>query len=371
MSNGTSPKTIGLMACVFLLGGGGATYYQYNALQQAKAKFVELEATVPKQEDLERELSETSKKLTEYRDNLSHLEQEVQDVAYVPTFMKELEAVGKFYAIDVTGVRPVPKAMQLANTSGEGSLEVKPKDYEEIEIEVKGRGSFEDVKSFLDALKTFPKVVAVKTINLTPQKDLSGGSANKLEAVVNLVAYVFPFDPATQAKTEPAVVPPQPTAQEPQVSAVSSEPEAKQSVAPPVQIRRGHPEQVIAWNASPEIVAAHRAHPEQVIVARAQATEAKLEVVIARSHPEQQVAFPVSDSIVAKSYEVTEIVTQVGDIDTVAAHPIDNDIVAANHEAVRIHPEQIVSLTDGQQTFVRCHPEQVVAQTHASNGGAY
>ena len=195
MSSKSKPKTLGFVAFGVLLLGAGATYYQYSAVQTKKAEVAALEAEVPSQEELMKSLSDSSAKLDEFRSKLKHLEGSVPDVAYIPTLMKELEQVGLSHNIKVIGVRPAPQSLMApVSEPKEGDTRPKKKEYEEIEIEVQGRGSYDDVKAFLDALKAFPKVIAVKTVNLEPQRDTNSNVKKQIEAKVSVVAYVFPFE---------------------------------------------------------------------------------------------------------------------------------------------------------------------------------
>jgi Tfp pilus assembly protein PilO len=187
-----APKALGLLAGVVIVLGGGATYFQYQNVAKAKAKVAELEAEVPTQKDLEKDLMASNGKLKEFQNKLAHLEANVPDVAYVPTLMKELEAMGKDHNITVTGVRPAPK--QAAPPTTEGAPKPKKSEYAEFEIEVKGRGTYDDIKAFMDALQKFPKVVGVKTVNLTPFRESEGRGKDQIEATINVVAYVFPFE---------------------------------------------------------------------------------------------------------------------------------------------------------------------------------
>ncbi len=203
MKKQSNPKTLGLLAFVVLVLGGGATYFQYNAVQAAKADMAVLEAQVPSQKELEKSLADSHSKLVAYQKQLEHLEGSVPDVAYIPTLMKELEQIGLGHGIKVTGVRPAPVVLQ-PGLPQEGKKKEK-KLYSEVEIEVKGRGRYDDIKAFLDSLQKFPKVIAVRTISLTPIRESGTRSNSDIEAVINVVAYVFPFELITA--TNPTVQP--------------------------------------------------------------------------------------------------------------------------------------------------------------------
>jgi Tfp pilus assembly protein PilO len=228
VSSKSKPKTLGLVAFLVLAMGAGATYFQYNAVQAKKAEVAALESSVPSQEELLSSLAASSAKLAEYKAKLDHLEGSVPDVAYIPTLMQELEQVGLGNNIKVIGVRPAPQQlMQPAKATQEGDQRPKKKEYEEIEIEIQGRGSYDDVKAFLDSLKTFPKVIAVKTVTMEPQRDTGSSATGQIEAKVSVVAYVFPFEfipatPKSVATKAPSSTTLPNTAARPQNSANSS-----------------------------------------------------------------------------------------------------------------------------------------------------
>ena len=232
MSNNKSPKALILVALVVVALGGGATYFQYNAAQAVKAEVADLEQQVPSQQDLEASLAESHAQLQEYQQKLAHLESSVPDVAYIPTLMKELEQMGKAHGITVTGVRPTPQV--AGPTQPQEGKKEKKKDYVEVEIEIKGRGRYENIRSLLGALEQFPKVIAVKTVGLSPFRDSGMSGSDQLECTVNLVAFVFPFEPSQlpaaarpvvtePGKTDPAgAAPAQTGAGEPVNTAASS-----------------------------------------------------------------------------------------------------------------------------------------------------
>ena len=67
------------------------------------------------------------------------------------------------------------------------------KTYEEQLVEVKGTGHYLKVLSFLGQLESFPKIVSVQSVTLTPKNDLnSKNDPSTLEIVVELKAFVFP-----------------------------------------------------------------------------------------------------------------------------------------------------------------------------------
>jgi len=177
-----------MTALVVVLGAGGAfMMFSGNSDKQAEIAKLKQDARDPK--EMEQELEAVKAEATANAEKLAHLEKGITEIAYVPTMLKELESFGNKNGILVTGVRPVPK------------VEVKGKEkkarttpYEELTIEIKGKGKYRAVMQFVAALKTFPKIVAARNVALTPkngQAPLTPGSAPNLEATIELRAFMF------------------------------------------------------------------------------------------------------------------------------------------------------------------------------------
>jgi Tfp pilus assembly protein PilO len=176
-----------LSGVVFLLGCGGA-YVLYGEYSSKEAEAAKLRKDTKDFKQLETELQTI---IDENKDNmvkLAHLEKGVPEMAYVPTMLKELEAFGKKNGIQVLGVRPVPQAQ-----SNDPKKKPKAKPYNELTIEIKGRGAYRSAMSFVTGLKTFPKIVAARMVSLAPKNDQKAGeaAARTLEMTVELRAYLF------------------------------------------------------------------------------------------------------------------------------------------------------------------------------------
>lgn len=200
MSKEINPKALGVIALVVIVAGGGATYWQYTAVSTAKTKIASIQAEIPTERELQQSLVDSGDKLREYTEKVQHLEEGVPDIAYIPTLMKELEKVGVDLDIDVIGVRPAPQSfMGAAKDSGAD----KDRAYDEIEIEVTIRGLYDDSKRFLDALEQFAKIIAVKKVNMKPERAMGDGGSDQIETTIYVSVYVFPFEfTAPPADTE-------------------------------------------------------------------------------------------------------------------------------------------------------------------------
>lgn len=189
MSKTPNPKVFVALTVAATVLGSGLVYVGWNRVNDASEKLLSLGANQKDSRELEADLGKVNAELQSTSLNLQHLEQGVPEFAYIPTMLAELEKTGKTAGINVIGVRPLPKEATSKKDGDATSPRRKP--YEELNIEVKGRGTYRSVMNFVQALGKFPKIVAARTVDLQPKTE-PGGPANMLEVTINLRAYVFP-----------------------------------------------------------------------------------------------------------------------------------------------------------------------------------
>src|SRR4051812_6107875 len=97
------------MAIAAFVLGGGLTFTAYTNLGSTEANLHKLQADSKDAKALQRELGESQASLKDSATKLQYLEMGVQDYAYVPSLLSELDKLGKKSGIDVVGVRPLPK----------------------------------------------------------------------------------------------------------------------------------------------------------------------------------------------------------------------------------------------------------------------
>ncbi len=196
-TRGPNPKIYMILAIATILTGSGLSYMQYSSYSEVKADVEKLKATAKDPADVQTELDDMILKLNDTRAKLTHLERGVPAMEYVPTLLKELETLGKACGIEVTGVRPVPVQPKPAvkNESGE-STKAARKPYNELDIEVRGRGHYGSVMKFINGLTMFPKIVAARTVSLQPKMDHKAGASviPKLDVTIELRSFLFPID---------------------------------------------------------------------------------------------------------------------------------------------------------------------------------
>lgn len=175
-----------LSAVVFLVGGGFA-FMLFGSLGDKTSEIAKLKSEARHPDELQADLD--SAKAT-WQDNgikLAHLEKGIPEVAYVPTMLKELEAFGKQSGVQVFGVRPYIAATPASKKDKKKQLD---KPYTELSIEIKGKGKYRNVMNFVKAMTGFPKIVAVRTVALTPKNDPNVDRA-LLDVTIELRAFLF------------------------------------------------------------------------------------------------------------------------------------------------------------------------------------
>lgn len=185
-AHGIDQKTLVLLAIMALVLGGGAVYWQYNSMVEAEVKMKALDEEVPDEAELTASLEEASQKMVALQKELTHLEQGVPQPAYIPTLLKEIEATGRQANLTVTGVRPLlPPPLPPG-------MEAEKKPYQELDIDITGKGDYQAIINLVNSLRKFPKIVAVKTVNLTPRTDPTKATYSHIDTTLKIRAFVFP-----------------------------------------------------------------------------------------------------------------------------------------------------------------------------------
>jgi Tfp pilus assembly protein PilO len=204
MKKQPNPKLFIALTAATLVVGGGLAFFQYSALQDTQTTVAKLRKDALDESQLETQLKDSLGKLQQCSARLNHLEKGVPELAYVPTMLKELEGIGRENGLEVLGVRPVPKV--APNPKDITEKKAAKKRYSEVDIEVNCRGNYKSVKNFVRALQSFPKIVAARTISMTPKQDTSSvGGSPKLDVTISLRSYLFPPDKSDMKKAEPPV----------------------------------------------------------------------------------------------------------------------------------------------------------------------
>ena len=201
---------VGAMVVLF---GIGVCVYRARAsalvalrgeLNQKKTELAGAQARIAKRGQLEQEY-------TDLREQLAVLEPSLPTYAYVPTFLKQIEALATDTDNAVDGVRPQPRAAAPAParppTEGKGEAGAKAgppgvqpqtaqsveEAYDRLPIEISLTGGYWDTAQFLSDLATFPKMIAVNDMQFTPTSGAASltRGAPDLQVKVNLLALIY------------------------------------------------------------------------------------------------------------------------------------------------------------------------------------
>lgn len=193
-----------LMTVTTLVGGSVLVGTQYSRVSAEQKRVEALRSDTQDEIEVQDNLLASEKSLRDSKEKLTHLEQGIPTAAYVPTMLSELEKAGKLNGIKVIGVRPVPKvALRPAAAAAEAEAgAVARPAYDELDIEVKGRGTYGSVMKFVKALEAFPKIVAARTISIVPSTDPISKDLGELDVTVELRSYLFKDEEKEEDKTK-------------------------------------------------------------------------------------------------------------------------------------------------------------------------
>ncbi len=222
MKSGSDRKVILALLAIAALCviGLGASLYRHKVahlsrlekeLTEKKQKLAEAKEKVAAKDDLEARFSEL-------QDQLAVLEPSLPDAAYIPTFLRQIENLAAKTNNQILMIRPKEqekkkpgKAVKINNETGEvikedssknkkaGSgkgdqAEEEPKlPYDKSDIELKIKGTYWSVVSFLDELQKFPKLISVNDLAFSPER--GGGSDQgpnaEIDATLSLTAVIM------------------------------------------------------------------------------------------------------------------------------------------------------------------------------------
>lgn len=189
-------------------------------VRDVDGQLAKAEKQVRESEKIAETQRESENRYIDTRAQIRFLESSVSTQAYVPTLLKQIEHLGKSVNLRVIGVRPQPVTVvqrkpapvegeSSAATDGAASAEKKepPKPYDELVIDLQVEGKYMNALDFLYRLTSFPKILAVNTVQMSPSGINSLSGSPKLTIDINVTAYVFKEAPAaTEKKAETARV---------------------------------------------------------------------------------------------------------------------------------------------------------------------
>jgi Tfp pilus assembly protein PilO len=147
-------------------------------------QIVQKEQKLSSSESIMRRLYAVEQDYMDAQTKLGALEQGVSTKSYVPTLLRQIEELGKSVNMRVVGVRPKPAVATppppppTTSSSDDKKTVVvkKPEPYDKLDIDVEVKGKYADVMQFLHKITSFPKIIAVNSVQISPE----GGQKEEL-----------------------------------------------------------------------------------------------------------------------------------------------------------------------------------------------
>ncbi|MCE5313632.1 MAG: type 4a pilus biogenesis protein PilO [Armatimonadota bacterium] len=184
-------------------------------LKSSASEIQAKEKKVTESKEIAQKLEQSKLDYLDARSQIRFLESSVTTEAYVPTLLKQLEYLGKSVNLKVIGIRPqavevkaAPRKLssgaQAANGNVEGASEQssnsQPGDqsakktvspYDELKVEVEVEGKYMNALDFLYKLTSFPKIIAVNSVEMNPSDDKGIVGSPMLNIKMKVTAFVF------------------------------------------------------------------------------------------------------------------------------------------------------------------------------------
>ena len=196
----TKKAFLGLI-CVAILIVGIDGYLYYNRSSRLAVLQAELDTKEKKLQDgtqIAQRLSQVESRYNDVQSQLSTLEQGVSSRAYIPSLLKQLEALGKSNRLKVVGVRPQPVVVTAAPVNSAGKQAKKaPEPYDRTNIDIEVTGKFWDVVNFIEQLNSFPKIISLGEIQLSPVSTNASNETGPISLSAKLKTTAFILKPAT------------------------------------------------------------------------------------------------------------------------------------------------------------------------------
>jgi len=200
-------STIAILAALLgltIVVSGSLFFLQRGWLSEATDQLQEREAELYDGQRIAKRREAATTALQEARTQIANLESGVNDASYVPTFLRQIEALAVNTKNRVVGVRPsVVKAgpskieqrrdPDAQGKEGEGSdakKEEKPEPYTRLEVEVNLIGRYATSQEFVQKLMLFPKIISVDQVQLRPHHGAEE-TPGLLEVQLKITAFIM------------------------------------------------------------------------------------------------------------------------------------------------------------------------------------
>lgn len=181
-------------------------------IKAAVAELQQTEKQVAESKLIAQKLEKSKLEYLDARAQVRNLETSVSSREFVPTILKQLEHLGRSVNLKVLSVRPEqisasqePRSISSGAKAAEGNLEdaskpressnaptaEKPAPYQELKINIEVQGRYMDALDFLHKLTSFPKIIAVNSVDIAPKEESTLQVSPTLSIKLNLTAFVL------------------------------------------------------------------------------------------------------------------------------------------------------------------------------------
>lgn len=188
-------RFLAVLCIVIALVGVGSIYWLYNMQASIGTELVSIDNRLQETQAVALKLEAANRRLKSTEGQLRYLEQSVTARSYVPTLLKQLQMAAKQYTLTVDSVRldAMKAEAAPAASSTDSAKETKPvpKLYDEQSIEISVSGRFWNCMQFVDGLTRFPKIMAVKRVDVRPKTRQYKNEQQTVDMSISLTAFIF------------------------------------------------------------------------------------------------------------------------------------------------------------------------------------
>jgi Tfp pilus assembly protein PilO len=192
--------TAGLVLAV----GGVAAFLLYSQIDRTQVLVSSLQVQEGDSDQIAKRYQTTLQSYNDAVNKLQTLDATLPPKQYIPTLLQQLQVLAQTTHLTVISVKPgmpsseTAKAVTPAPAAAAGPAAPTPKasapPYETQPIDIMVSGTYSQVMTFIYSLPTFPKVLALEGVTLSPKSATGSSGANAgplLTANLLINAYVF------------------------------------------------------------------------------------------------------------------------------------------------------------------------------------
>jgi len=187
-----------IISAILFLGMGFGYWSMATKLHKLHVEVAKKQEALANSEQTARRVDVVREEYSNAVAQLRFLEQGVSTKAYIPTLLRQVEELGRDVNLRVVGVRPqVAQEKPALPPGGEETKKApkvapKPEPYDKLDIDLEIQGKYWDVASFLYRITSFPKIIAVRSIQASPVSQMETGSGSPILSVkLSTRAYIL------------------------------------------------------------------------------------------------------------------------------------------------------------------------------------